>query len=395
MLLLGTAAFFAPQTSPGTRVLVVGGGPDLSYNQVGIESNVRYVDRLLGSKIPHHILFADGKTTTETVLYTDQHNKELHRMTKLTQIDGASQAPYVKQWISTLGKEVEPTPAATAVLYFTGHGGGDPKSGYANNHLGMWYSSPLTVKDLCQDIQAIPSPNPVVVIMVQCFSGGFGNLIFEDADPKGPIVDRDICGFFSAIATRMSAGCYPTTNEADYKDFTGYFFAALSGTTRMGKTLAPPDYDHDGRTGMDEAYAYSLINDDSIDTPVCTSDVFLRRYVKMADADVESIPFSNVMKWATPAQGEVLRALSSKLDLAGESRAKKAMGNIDAGGWDSDDDNTVLSIRFLRVLKSVVLAHQLRVVGKPKVIARFDRLITAEARNPLEPAPAASSASGK
>src|ERR1043166_1338504 len=36
-----------PEAAEPLRVLIVGGGPDLANNQVAIESNVRYVGRLL------------------------------------------------------------------------------------------------------------------------------------------------------------------------------------------------------------------------------------------------------------------------------------------------------------------------------------------------------------
>ena len=41
--------------------------------------------------------------------------------------------------------------------------------------------------------------------------------------------------------------------------------------------MSGADYNHDGRVGMDEAFAYSLIHDTSIDVPVCTSDIYLRQ----------------------------------------------------------------------------------------------------------------------
>lgn len=373
----------AVQGGPNTRALVVGGGPNKEYNQVGIESNVRYLERILGTAIPHRTLFADGKNTTATVLYTDKDDSELYRKTKLTKIDGPSQVTTVATAMGKLGSEM--TPGATALLYFTGHGRGDVPHDYANNMFDMWMGKPLTVSALAKDIRSIPNANPVVVIMVQCFSGGFGNLIFENGSPTGAMLDRDICGFFSAVPVRMSAGCYPTTDESDYKDFTGYFFAALTGTTRIGGKQDPPDYDKNGVVGMDEAYAYSLINDDSIDTPVCTSDFYLRRFVKMKDSDVFALPYSSVLAWATPAQAAVLEGLSQKLKISSEDRVKAAERTLNNLGAESDDTKAVLSLRFMREFKSVVLAHELRTKGAADLITRYDRLIAAEARNPLAP----------
>ena len=132
--------------------------------------------------------------------------------------------------------------------------------------------------------------------MVECFSGGFGNLLFQGGDPNGPVTDKDMCGFFASIPDREAAGCTPEVNEANYRDFTSYFFAALSGQDRLGRPVTGADYDHNGKVGMNEAFAYALIHDVSIDTPVCTSDVFLRRFVKTPDDVVFAIPYHDVLR---------------------------------------------------------------------------------------------------
>ena len=151
--------------------------------------------------------------------------------------------------------------------------------------------------------------------MVECFSGGFGNLLFRGGDPAGPVTDKDLCGFFASIPNREAAGCTPEVNEANYRDFTSYFFAALTGKDRLGRPVTGADYDHDGRVGMNEAFAYALIHDVSIDTPTCTSDVFLRRFVKMPDSAVFATPYSNVLPWAAPAQRAALEGLSHSTGL--------------------------------------------------------------------------------
>src|SRR5205823_13686404 len=58
--------------SGNLRTLIFGGGPDLRHNQVAIERNVFYVSRLLPSGSPRFTLFADGDSTSETVLFEEQ-----------------------------------------------------------------------------------------------------------------------------------------------------------------------------------------------------------------------------------------------------------------------------------------------------------------------------------
>jgi hypothetical protein len=121
----------------------------------------------------------------------------------------------------------------------------------------------------------------------------------------------------------VAAGCTPEVNEAEYHDFTSYFFAALSGRDRAGHpTNASADFDGDGTVEMNEAFLFAVMNDPSIDVPVNTSDVFLRRFVPTSnDWDIfRPARFSDVEAWADKGQLLALRRLSTELGLSGEHR---------------------------------------------------------------------------
>ena len=90
------------------------------------------------------------------------------------------------------------------------------------------------------------------------------------------------------------------------------------------------DYNGDGRVGMDEAYCYTLIHDDSIDAPVCTSDVFLRRFVHSEDRELFQTSYKDARQWATAAQRAALNTLSDKLKLGGNSRLSAAYAQFGA-----------------------------------------------------------------
>ena len=113
---------------------------------------------------------------------------------------------------------------------------------------------------------------------------------------------------------------------------------------------------------MNEAFAYALIHDVSIDTPTCTSDVFLRRFVKVPDGVVFATPYSDVLPWAAPAQRAALEALSAALNYTDEGRLATAYAKVQQmSGEDADeeDEHEAQIIRFVRLSKSVVLAHRL------------------------------------
>lgn len=373
-------ARFAPAP---LRVLLVGGGPDLQHNQVAIESNVRYLERILPPDSSRRVLFADGRRESRTVLYKDSGNRDTYRRTQIGDLDGPARLDSVRTELSSMAARLSETPTDPVLLYFTGHGSPD-EGHYENNRYDLWGSGELTVHDLARSIQAFPPANPVVLVMVECFSGAFGNVIFQDGDPKAPLSDHPICGFFASVPQRMAAGCTPNVNEEDYRDFTGYFFAALSGTDRLGRAVVGADYNHDGRVGMDEAFAYTLLHDDSIDTPVCTSDVFLRRFVTTPDPQVFQNSYRDVLRWATPCQHAALEGLSARLRYTGDGRLADAYDDFSKTNSLSESDRATRLIRFVRLAKSVILAHQLRASGDEGTKRRFESLLRQESANPLK-----------
>ena len=335
------------------RVLIVGGGPSLAYNQVAIESNVRYVHKLLPKGTVHTTVFADGDANHASVLYDEDSSKQSpgaflltlflqgtdgeadsgshYRKPSIGKIDGPSRKTEFARQIGRIAQEPNPS-NRQILLYFTGHGS-PGKTDYENNVYDMWgKNEALSVRECARQLEKLPPDAPVTVVMVQCFSGAFGNLLFEGGDPKGDVISRDFAGFYATVNTRVAAGCTSAVNEAEYHDFTSYFFAGLTGRDRVGRAVTGCDYNHDGRVGMNEAYCYTLVNDDSIDVPVCTSDVFLRRFVPMRDVDVFHVPWADIVSWADPAQKEALSGLSSRLRLSGEDRLKGAYDKIFRGG---------------------------------------------------------------
>jgi len=367
------------------RALIVGGGPDLQHNQVAIESNVRYVDRLLPAETQRRILFADGSLDSRTVLYTDKKDHDLYRKTQIAKLDGPARLENVRSEFSLLNKDLEQAPNRPVLLYFTGHGSPDDTPTYSNNRYDLWGDSELSVKELANSIQALPHPGPIVLVMVECFSGAFSNVLFEKGNPNGELSDKPVCGFFASVAQRMAAGCTPNVNEADYRDFTGYFFAALTGTDRLGRPVKGADYDHDGKVGMNEAFCYALLHDDSIDTPVCTSDAFLRRFVTVQETKVFEEKYSNVQKWAGPAQRAALDGLSAMLHYEGDDRLRRAYNDFGKIDMESESDDDVHLIRYVRLAKSVVLGHMLTTGTDEGLKKRFATLLAEESANPMKP----------
>lgn len=396
-LLLSTLALLPLATraeTPGLalRALIVGGGPEKEFNQVAIESNVRYLGKLLPGGTARTTLFADGRADNATVLYEEDFyqlpqgdrvlglllrgrdalddNPSHYRKPNLgAKLDGASRSTEIEKAFGQLSRE-SGAAARPLLLYFTGHGSSNPRD-IENNHYDLWNEKEgLSVRDLAAHLARLPQEVPVTIVMVQCFSGAFGNLLFEGGDPKAGLIDRDIAGFFAAVPDRVAAGCTSEVNEAEYHDFTSYFFAALTGRDRVGRRVTGADYNHDGRVGMDEAYCYTLANDKSIDVPVCTSDVFLRRFVPADQNQVFETPYSQALAWAAPGQRVVLETLSKKLQISGEDRLSVAFRKLfeGKGGTGGRRDRINSEATLMRRFET------LRQEGRRRLFARFPEL---------------------
>ena len=205
------------------------------------------------------------------------------------------------------------------LLYFAGHGA-QAQNKEKNSLYNLWGEEDLDPATLAREIDTLPPRVPVTLVMAQCFSGGFGNVIFKKANPDEPLNSRLITGFFAAESDREAAGCGTETNSPLYQDFSSYFFGALIGPGTLGQQVTGANYDGGAKVSCYDAYCYALIHDESIDTPVCTSLLYLRRYAEMEDTDIFSTPWSHLTETATPAQRAVLDALSTKLGLDGEQR---------------------------------------------------------------------------
>ena len=341
-----------PAGLPPIRAVIVGGGPTREDNQAAIESNARYVGKLLPADAERTMLFADGNLNRATVQVEDKpaplsvgerlldlafydpdtrDAADIHyrRPNLGVKLDGPATPDALTDLFSRLTRETAAAPKPL-LLYFTGHGSPGSRR-YENNVYDMWGNKTLSERQLAQQMARLPENVPVTLIMVQCHSGGFANLIFEGGWPDGKPITRDFAGFFASEADRAAAGCTAEADEADYRDFTSYFFAALTGRDRLGGQVTGADYDGDGRVGMNEAFCYTLANDRSIDTPICASDIFLRRFAPLSEKALAAVPFRSVHAWATAAQRYALDSLAKRLHRdRGEKRLTVASRELNS-----------------------------------------------------------------
>ncbi|MBP85691.1 MAG: hypothetical protein CMJ64_03085 [Planctomycetaceae bacterium] len=292
------------QTSLATdHFLTIGGGYSPTGNQISLEKNVQLFQRMLGeiypSEVAHDVYFSDGDDPGRDLQYQDssveipraqlllarifgqtRYLDLQYRSHEITGVRGGTNKDNIEKWFSDVGAKL--TAGDRLFIYVTAHGGraSDKKTPH-NTGLFLWNSERCQMHEFAKFLDRVPNDVPVVTVMVQCFAGGFANMVFNEGDAKKGFTVAPRCGFFATVHDRVAAGCTPDINEEDYHEYSSYFWAAIRGRTRTDKPIELPDYDKDGAVSLAEAHAYVLLASPTIDVPTKTSDAFLRQYSKL------------------------------------------------------------------------------------------------------------------
>ncbi|HWL09960.1 MAG TPA: hypothetical protein VNQ76_16260 [Planctomicrobium sp.] len=453
-LLLGLTG----QVQANDHLLTIGGGPHAGSNQLSLENNVRYLQRVLSrlqlKGVQQKILFSDGGDPQRDLQYEGERDPEDlqslladivgpstgvkfdYRSSLLPIVDGTAEPATIEETLKQYSAQL--VNGDRLIVYFTGHGGrargsagpgeqegqfrgrrggggegisgegrdsnredlqteerepretdqdrsrsegpeptpirtegedrqstesapaesapaeeerslndnegerpsrrrpggrGPRREAFANNILHLWNRTDLSVTEWTEKLDKLPTDVPVIAVMVQCYSGGFGNFVFKGGNPANGLADHPRAGFFSTVPDRVAAGCTPKVNEAEYREYSSYFFEALCGESRTGETLTPPDYDQDGQTSFLEAHAYTALTADTIDIPVRTTDIYLRQVSTTRGKEgllTTSSPISELLSNANPSERAVIEGLSQRFELTGSDRANEVDDAIKA-----------------------------------------------------------------
>jgi len=341
------------------HVLTIGGGYSPSGNQVSLERNVIFFEKLraekLGGDIRHDLYFADGNSPLPDLQFepegwevpranlymaglfgSERGITNQYRNNELKNTRDLSSPDAVERWFEEEGSKLES--GDRLILYVTSHGGrSGNKDNKFNTKIWMWNRRTLEASRLAGWIAKLPEGVRVMTVMVQCYAGGFSHLIFDENNEKKDSVDRRLCGFFATVCDREAAGCTPDVNEANYDEFSSHFWAALRGKTRMEEQAGHCDYDGDGRISFEEAHAYAILASRNIDIPVKTSGAFLRVHSRLRSEKEEDkellgleTPYSVILERAGKVDRAVLEGLSRRLNLKGENRGTKARDGVSA-----------------------------------------------------------------
>ena len=302
-------ACHAPSLPAADFFLTIGGGYNPSGNQASLEANVVFFQQVLDEKHrgprSHDIFFADGHEPAADlqVLATKTSRPDrpatdllaaLHRRRGEEQIEyrnhsvsniaGALNPALVHARLEAIAKQARG--GDRLIVYVTAHGSEGGKSEPFNTTIDCWHDKKITAREFTKWLNELPSSVPVVMVMAQCYCGGFGHTIFNDLDETKGLAPQLRAGFFAQQHDLPAAGCRPDIQHDE--EFSSYFWGAIAGRSRNGVPITDCDIDGNGTVSFAEAYAHAIVAGHTIDIPLRTSDVLLQTYSRMTLAAADA-----------------------------------------------------------------------------------------------------------
>ncbi len=321
------------------RAIIAGGGPTPDLDQVSLEEDVALAQRVLGAE-GTVALFAGGPGTHAVQerdpdpagdpvvfalgnLFSPRGGRDAHyRPTRLALHGGATLDEICAALELALADGEEPL-----LFYFTGHGRGGEAP--ADSIAETWGGAAFDAQAVAEELEDTGTARQVRLVVTSCYSGGFAELAFEDADATLGPTDQDRCGFFSTSWDRESGGCDSDPDRGVHEGFGVHFLSALAGLDRDGHDArAEIDLDHDGTITLSEAMARVRIASRAIDVPITTSERLLRILAP------DEGPSTAV---AMPDQQAVIDALLASLRLHSVEEARASLLALHDRADENDD----------------------------------------------------------
>jgi len=322
----------AKRGSASTVLLGAVATPEMA--QVSIED-----DLLLASEVfaaPMRVLFAKGPgfvgvqvldaqprgsaiVAALAELFAPRGGRDAHYRAAQLPIDAAAQKEALAQELAAASASAR---GGALLLYIAGHG--EPGETPAESRVSLFGEEGLDVRGLVALLDQTPVGTRQRIIATTCFSGGFAELVFVDADSKKGASPRDRCGLFASPWNQEAAGCDPDPDRRAHEGFGVYFLNALAGRARDGTALPRDtvDFDGDGKISLLEAHAYARIASPAPDVPTTSSERWLRHAV--GDKKIGASR-SRSVSW--PEEQAVLTALEARLGPA--AAAKDSLAELE------------------------------------------------------------------
>lgn len=277
----------------------IGGGYSPEGNQASLEANVLFFQKLLQEK--HHgartttTFFADGNDRGADLQVSVEKGDSQTPATDLLNMLHSFRGPresveYRNHRVPNTAGPLAPDRIESSIrqqakamktgdrlfIYVTAHGGSAKGKDQYNTTISCWNRKSISARQFEAWLDDVPADVPVMMIMAQCYCGGFAHTIFDELNRNSGF-DRHLrVGFFAQQHDLAAAGCRPDIkNDEEYSSF---FWGAIAGRTRSGKPIADADLDGNQRISLSEAHTYAMLHSDTIDIPLRSTEVLLRTY---------------------------------------------------------------------------------------------------------------------
>ncbi len=289
--------------------VTIGGGYNPGGNQASLEANVLFFQKVLSEEHQasrnESIFFADGFDEQADLQFVSPSALPIGPLTdflKRLHARGGPEVSYRNHAIPGIAGPIAPQPIANSlqrsaglmqggdrlIIYATAHGEEADGDNKFNTFISCWDNERFSAKEFAQWLDAIPQEVPVILVMAQCYCGGFARTIFNDAEVNAGLSARMRCGFFAQQHDLPAAGCRPDIeNDEEYSSF---FWGAFVGRSRNGKPLVDVDCNGDGIISFAEAHAQAVVVSETIDIPLRTSEVLLRQYSRIDRYEHRGLP---------------------------------------------------------------------------------------------------------
>ncbi len=245
--------------APGTDYfLTIGGGYEPSGNQASLEANVLFFQQVLQEKHTggrtQATFFADGsdpqadlqvlsKATAANTSNEDNFAESVtsllvrlnsfrgnqgqsveYRNHRVPNVSGANSPSGIHASLTHMCGSM--TAGDRLIVYVTAHGSEADGRNKFNTSISCWDEQAITAREFENWLDEVPETVPVVMIMAQCYCGGFAHTIFEAADRKQGLAKQPRVGFFAQQHDLPAAGCRPDIeNDEEYSSFFGVLWS--------------------------------------------------------------------------------------------------------------------------------------------------------------------------
>ena len=93
------------------------------------------------------------------------------------------------------------------LVYVTAHGSEGKGDDRFNTTINCWDNESVSMREFSRWLDQISSDVPVILVMAQCYCGGFADTIYEKGDAEKGFAKNLRCGFFAQRHDLPAAGC--------------------------------------------------------------------------------------------------------------------------------------------------------------------------------------------